>query len=70
MSFEAALVGHVGDHHECFIVSMPEGKRVIGGTRSEVESFWTEHVKKPHTTWAHLVLRDGTILDDNEELAQ
>lgn len=65
-SVDAALVGEVGNHHECFIVSMPEGKKVVGGTCNEVSGFWFEHVKKPHVSWAQLVLRDGTVLDDND----
>ncbi len=65
-TFEASLVGAVGDHHECYIVTMPEGKRVVGGTRDELDIFWRDYVYKPDVEWAQYVTRDGTVLDDND----
>lgn len=46
------LVNHIEDHHECFIVSMPENKRVVGGTCAEVRAFWNKHMKKSSNPWA------------------
>lgn len=66
MSFEASLVGAVGDHHDCYIVTMPEGKRVVGGTREELDIFWRDYVYKPGVEWAQYVTRDGVVLDDND----